>query len=53
MNKTLIRMMSLGLTLLGGVVSLATNWADDKKLDMKIEEKLEKKLKDHEEEEES
>lgn len=52
-KKNLFSVLSLGLMALGGLLTLAQNWLDDKELDMLIDEKLNERLAAQTNEEES
>lgn len=43
-----LKIMSIGLTVIGAIMTLATNWVEDKKMDEKIEEKVNEALAEHE-----
>lgn len=48
-----LKIMSVGLTVVGAILTLATNWVEDKKMDEKIEEKVNEALTREKTEEES
>lgn len=48
-----LKIMSVGLTVVGAILTLATNWVEDKKMDEKIEEKVNEALTRKKTEEES
>jgi len=47
-----LKIVSIGLTIAGAILTLLTNVVEDKKLDEKIEEKVNQKLAEQAEEEE-
>lgn len=47
-----LKIMSIGLTVIGAILTLATNWVEDKKIDEKIEEKVNEALAERENDEE-
>lgn len=55
MNRKIVKIIGLFVTVAGIGVNLLSEWVDDKKMDEKIEEKVNKALavKDKEDEEES
>ena len=40
MNSKVIKIIGVTVTVTGALLSLISNWVDDKKLDMKIDEKI-------------
>ena len=44
MKINIVKILSVGLPLIGAGLSLATNWLDDKKLDDKVTEKVSEAL---------
>lgn len=44
MKNNIVKILSVGLPLVGAVLTLATNWVDDKKLDDKVTEKVSEAL---------